>query len=174
MPTTLNPACPLCGLRFGNRPLLDLHIREDHRQRVPGAQNGHRDPGSSRAAAPRADSPPRGHDVPPTPSRTMNAATARTARRRPRAGQAISALRRALRALRYGNDAFLRASEAVIRSPSAHRSPARRRLCLRPGNRGQPDDVPLRHALSAKLALSAGPVSLFDERGRRVRSWPAA
>ena len=51
MPTTLNPACPLCGLRFGNRPLLDLHIREDDRQRVPGAQNGYRDPGSSRAAA---------------------------------------------------------------------------------------------------------------------------
>jgi hypothetical protein len=35
MPSMLNPACPLCGLRFGNKPLLDLHLREDHRQRVP-------------------------------------------------------------------------------------------------------------------------------------------
>ena len=36
MTATLHPACPLCGLRFGSRPLLDLHIREDHRQRDPG------------------------------------------------------------------------------------------------------------------------------------------
>ena len=34
MLSTLNPACPLCGLRFENKPLLDLHIREDHRQRA--------------------------------------------------------------------------------------------------------------------------------------------
>jgi hypothetical protein len=32
MPTTLTGTCPLCGLRFGNRPLLELHIREDHRR----------------------------------------------------------------------------------------------------------------------------------------------
>jgi hypothetical protein len=35
---TLNPTCPLCGLRFASRPLLDLHVREDHRDenhRVP-------------------------------------------------------------------------------------------------------------------------------------------
>ena len=30
MPSTLNPACPLCGLRFSNGVLLDLHIRDDH------------------------------------------------------------------------------------------------------------------------------------------------
>jgi hypothetical protein len=37
MPVRLNPACLLCGLRFPNRPLLDLHIREDHREpRSPG------------------------------------------------------------------------------------------------------------------------------------------
>jgi hypothetical protein len=33
MPSTLNPACPLCGLQYANRPLLELHIREDHPQR---------------------------------------------------------------------------------------------------------------------------------------------
>jgi hypothetical protein len=32
MPTTLIDTCPLCGLRFRNRPLLELHIREDHLQ----------------------------------------------------------------------------------------------------------------------------------------------
>ena len=33
MPTTLNPTCPLCGLRYTDRPLLELHFREDHRPR---------------------------------------------------------------------------------------------------------------------------------------------
>jgi predicted lipid-binding transport protein (Tim44 family) len=32
MLTTLIDTCPLCGLRFSNRPLLELHIREDHVQ----------------------------------------------------------------------------------------------------------------------------------------------
>ena len=27
MPITLNPACPLFGLRLGNKPLPELHIR---------------------------------------------------------------------------------------------------------------------------------------------------
>jgi hypothetical protein len=30
MPATLISICPLCGLRFTNRPLLELHMREDH------------------------------------------------------------------------------------------------------------------------------------------------
>lgn len=29
---TLVSTCPLCGLRFSNKPLLELHIREDHRR----------------------------------------------------------------------------------------------------------------------------------------------
>lgn len=32
MPTTLIGTCPLCGLRFGNMSLFELHIREDHRR----------------------------------------------------------------------------------------------------------------------------------------------
>lgn len=35
MTVTLNPTCPLCGLRFASRPLLDLHVREDHRAPDP-------------------------------------------------------------------------------------------------------------------------------------------
>jgi len=30
---TINPTCPLCGLRYADRGLLDLHMREDHAQR---------------------------------------------------------------------------------------------------------------------------------------------
>jgi hypothetical protein len=33
MPATLIRTCPLCGLRFDNTPILELHIREDHRRR---------------------------------------------------------------------------------------------------------------------------------------------
>ena len=33
MAATLIRTCPLCGLRFDNLPILELHIREDHRQR---------------------------------------------------------------------------------------------------------------------------------------------
>jgi hypothetical protein len=33
MSSTLHTTCPLCGLRFPGRPLLDLHVREDHSQR---------------------------------------------------------------------------------------------------------------------------------------------
>jgi hypothetical protein len=56
MTGTPNPACPLCGLRFGSRPLLDLHIREDHRQR------GHRNPGDTRYPC----RPPAAHLTDPT------------------------------------------------------------------------------------------------------------
>jgi hypothetical protein len=33
MTTTTITTCPLCGLRFSNRPLLELHVREDHPRR---------------------------------------------------------------------------------------------------------------------------------------------
>ncbi len=33
MSATLIRTCPLCGLRFDNLPILELHIREDHRGR---------------------------------------------------------------------------------------------------------------------------------------------
>jgi len=40
MPSTLNPTCPLCGLRYLNRPLLELHLREDHPQHNRAAEEG--------------------------------------------------------------------------------------------------------------------------------------
>ncbi len=56
MTVTLNPSCPLCGLRFANRPLLDLHLREDHRDpdRIPEPDHSGDDP--------RVPSRPRGRE----------------------------------------------------------------------------------------------------------------
>ena len=59
--------CPLCGLRYPARSLLDLHIREDHAQRVgqPAAAPAAQDPAPAPAPAP--------------PQRTSWAETARRA-----------------------------------------------------------------------------------------------
>ena len=54
MPTTLNPTCPLCGLRYTDRPLLDLHIREDHRRRDDRPEPDPGDSGDTRTSPPRA------------------------------------------------------------------------------------------------------------------------
>ena len=35
MTAMLVRTCPLCGLRFSNLPLLELHMREDHRPQEP-------------------------------------------------------------------------------------------------------------------------------------------
>ena len=112
MTATLHPACPLCGLRFGSRPLLDLHIREDHRQR---------DPGDIQIPTPRSGSAP---DLPApasTPLRAATEVTAMTPARPPRPGRVTPGPRRVLHALRYANDELTRAFEAVIRSARAPR-----------------------------------------------------
>jgi hypothetical protein len=57
MPTTPVDTCPLCGLRSGNRPLLELHVREDHPQ-TPERQVAVPVP------AGRAARPPRDHPEP--------------------------------------------------------------------------------------------------------------
>ena len=54
MPSTLNPACPLCGLRFSNGALLDLHIREDHVNRDRPAEPDHDDSGDTGMSLVRA------------------------------------------------------------------------------------------------------------------------
>jgi len=53
MPTTLNPTCPLCGLRFTFGPLLELHLRDDHRHRRDRAEPGHDDLDDARQTQPR-------------------------------------------------------------------------------------------------------------------------
>ena len=63
--------CPLCGLKYPARPLLDLHIREDHAQR------------DVTPAAPAAEAQAQGqaHDPAPPPPRTERTSWAETARR---------------------------------------------------------------------------------------------
>jgi len=68
--------CPLCGLRYPARSLLDLHIREDHAQR------------DAKPAAPAAEAQDQAQDqaqaqdpAPPPPPRAERASWAETARR---------------------------------------------------------------------------------------------
>jgi hypothetical protein len=114
MTSTLNPACPLCGLRYQSKPLLDVHIREDHRQ-----QPGRRGSGGAGASPPPVGGDPGRYDPASGPSRTMKEVTAVTATQHPRGGQVIAIARRALRALRHVNDELLRACEAIIGSARA-------------------------------------------------------
>jgi hypothetical protein len=87
MPTTLTPTCPLCGLRYTDRPLLELHIREDHRPRDRHAEP-EPDPGDS---GDTTTSPPRHR------------------------GWARTAPHRVVWALRYADDELMRAHEALSR-----------------------------------------------------------
>ena len=65
--------CPLCGLRYPARSLLDLHIREDHAQR------------DAKPAAPAAEAhdqaQDQAQDPAPPPTRTERTSWAETARR---------------------------------------------------------------------------------------------
>jgi hypothetical protein len=87
MPTTLNPTCPLCGLRYTDRPLLELHFREDHRPRDRHAEP-EPDPGDSAASA---TLPPRHR------------------------GWVRTAPHRVAWALRYADDELMRVFEALSR-----------------------------------------------------------
>lgn len=66
MPRTLAPTCPFCGLRFGARPLLELHIREDHRQHVQN-ESGCAGLADATASPPRADARARSSPRAPMP-----------------------------------------------------------------------------------------------------------
>ena len=125
MLSTLNPACPLCGLRFGNKPLLDLHIREDHRQRVFRERDGDSDPGGTRAPASEADRPPDPADPAATPSWTSKKAAARPARRGGGADRAKTALRRALGALHKAAGELRRAPGTGVAAETGRTSPHR-------------------------------------------------
>src|SRR5215831_16457197 len=116
MPSTLNPACPLCGLRYANRPLLELHIREDH---------------------PRRDRPP---------SQATNETTTTTAApppRQPGPGGEKNALRRAIGRLKTLNDDFLRVPGSVFR-PAISAGAAAPSSAASPGRPAGRDGVPPR------------------------------
>lgn len=126
MTSTLTPTCSLCGLRFQNGPLLELHLREDHPRHSAPAEPGH--------GAPRTKT-----GTPATGPRP----------RRPRAGRAMTAPRRVAGAFRHVNAELLLASEAMLRLPGVPRrladpSPGRM-LARRPpaaGPSAPPDRLP--------------------------------
>lgn len=58
MPGTLSPTCSFCGLRFASRPLLELHIREDHLQRDHHPEPDRGDAADARSSQPLAPTLP--------------------------------------------------------------------------------------------------------------------
>jgi hypothetical protein len=148
MPSTLNPTCPLCGLRFTGRPLLELHIREDHLQRSSRAEPDHDDPGDARASQPRVRGLfplySLGSGLLPTTDEVMTTTSTRRPRRS-RSGWAVTTLRRALRTLRYLNQELTGASEAIARSARAPQ--------IHPGD--VPAHFPLTNGLTAAIDSTA-------------------
>ena len=116
MTSTLTPACPLCGLRYDSKPLLELHVREDHRQRRR-AQPGRRDRVGT-GGSPASGSPSHRSGLDSRPSGTVKEVTAMTA---DRAGSVMTAARQVIRALRHADAELLRVGEAIIRSARAPR-----------------------------------------------------
>ncbi len=102
MSSTLTPTCSFCGLRFANRPLLELHVREDHPQHGSSAESGHGMPADVPASRPHPRSPANGHPERATDS-SMKAGTAKTVPRPPQAGRARTGLRRVIGAFRRAN-----------------------------------------------------------------------
>ena len=91
MSSTLTPTCPLCGLRYNDRSLLDLHIREDHVQRDQRPPQ-HDPPGDTSAPGDT------GTPAPLPPPRVARSGWVATAWR-----AAATTLTRAIRALRHVN-----------------------------------------------------------------------
>jgi hypothetical protein len=132
MPSTLIPACTLCGLRFSNRALLDLHIREDHLERDAHTKPGHGDSADAGTSRVRAGGPAMDNGLAPSRPHTTEEVITMTATQQPRSGRVMAALHRAAGRLRYVNDQLVRAMESVIRSARASR----------PGPRpGAPEDA---------------------------------
>jgi hypothetical protein len=98
MSSMLTTTCPLCGLRFPGRPLLDLHMREDHRERNRPAEPGHDDSGDTGPPGDGGGGPSGGDaGLAPGEAGTAHEEVAATmTRQRPRSGRAMAALRRAI------------------------------------------------------------------------------
>jgi hypothetical protein len=77
MSSTLTSTCPLCGLGYPNRALLELHIREDHPRHRQAAGEPQHDAGSRTAT-------------------TVTTKTAAPQPRRPRSPSALEAARRGI------------------------------------------------------------------------------
>ena len=119
MPSTLIPTCPLCGLRFSSEPLLELHVREDHRRHAEAGPAG--TPASRQRDGVPGDEADPASSL-PSAAKEVAAMTAARQRHRPRVGRASAVLRQMIRAIRHGNEELLLASELMFRPPGAPRS----------------------------------------------------
>lgn len=128
MPSTLTPTCPFCGLRFAATPLLELHVREDHRQHDHN-EPGRAGPAEATASLPRAGAAARRSPrapMPPSAAKEVIAmAATQQSRRHPRSGWTMTALRGLIRTLRHVNDELLLASELMFRPTVTPRTRAR-------------------------------------------------
>ena len=100
MSSTLTTTCPLCGLRFPGRPLLDLHMREDHLERNRPVEPDHYDSGGTGAPGDGAGGPSRGDGLASGQARIAHEEVIATTKQRPRSGRAMDALRRVIGTLR--------------------------------------------------------------------------
>jgi len=98
MSSMLTTTCPLCGLRFTGRPLLELHMREDHPGRNRPTEPGHDDSGDTGPPGDGAGGPSMGDAglAPGEAGVAHEEPAAMTAKQRPRSGRAMAALRRAI------------------------------------------------------------------------------
>jgi hypothetical protein len=101
MSSTLTTTCPLCGLRFPGRPLLELHMREDHLERNRPAEPDHDDSADTGTLGDGAGGPSRGDGLAAGQARIAHEEViAMTTKQRPRSGRAMTVLRRAIGTLR--------------------------------------------------------------------------
>src|SRR6185437_11835938 len=116
MTSTLTPTCSFCGLRFENRPLLELHVREDHPQRGSPAESRQSSPAGAPASPPAPRSPASGHSQPASTPRASaeTAGTGSPRPRRPHTGRVMTGMHRMIRAFRHTNAQLLLASEVML------------------------------------------------------------
>ncbi len=146
MTSTLTPTCSFCGLRFENRPLLELHVREDHPQRGSPAESRQSNPAGAPASQQAPRSPASGHSQ---PARTPRASagtvgTGSPRPRRPHTGRVMTGMHRMIGAFRRAN-AELRLASEVMLHPAGPPRP-------RPQSADPPGKPDARHAAIGQRA----------------------
>jgi hypothetical protein len=121
MPTTQSLTCSLCGLRYANGRLLELHIREDHVRRNHKAPSDRSTPSDSGTRQRAQEATAAAAPSPPVEIMTAKPAAPRSRRGLPEAliapltGAARGA-RRTIGVLRHVNEELVLASGAIFRS----------------------------------------------------------
>jgi hypothetical protein len=125
MSRTQSLTCTLCGIRYANGGLFELHIREDHVQRNHRAPPDRSTPSDSGTCQPAPEAHPAAPPLRPgsPPAEIMIAKTGAPRSRRRLLEVAITPLtqvarggHRAIRGLRHVNEELLYASEAMVHS----------------------------------------------------------